>query len=292
MFTTYRYNSGATQANILSDIVAILTGETTVANLSASCDKPNTTITSTIAAGWTLHDGSSGSNKKVIKSAYSDNGSAFKYVEIDLLSTTYFDCYIYEDFNSGTHTGTNISSNSGNYPQRIDLSKEGLIYISSSNRYINFMSLYESTYGDSYNSPLILNELTRVSPYNTTSYPSMCVFCIGQRLQTGTSVNTVFFSKLKDSMGGTLTGSNAKGKIKFPESCFDSKVYGTDINSHLNAYTMSIFSTLTGEFGLLYDTYLISYYTAPAFATVSIGSSNYIVFPCYGTTYAVLVRKD
>lgn len=56
MYTKYVYNAGATSDNIKNDIIAILTGETNKANLSASCNKSSTDIFSTIAAGWTSHD--------------------------------------------------------------------------------------------------------------------------------------------------------------------------------------------------------------------------------------------
>lgn len=51
MNAKYTYVAGATAANILADLVAILTGETNVNNLSASCNKPFTTIESITAAG-------------------------------------------------------------------------------------------------------------------------------------------------------------------------------------------------------------------------------------------------
>jgi len=39
MYATYRYAAGSTGLNVLADVVAILTGETDVNNLSANCLK-------------------------------------------------------------------------------------------------------------------------------------------------------------------------------------------------------------------------------------------------------------
>ncbi|MDD5150395.1 MAG: hypothetical protein PHC28_07900 [Flavobacterium sp.] len=52
MFSKYTYKPSSTLANVYADIIAIITGETNVANLSASCDQPNTSILNTTASGW------------------------------------------------------------------------------------------------------------------------------------------------------------------------------------------------------------------------------------------------
>lgn len=57
MYTKYVYSSAQTVTNLQADLVALLTGETNVNNLSSGCDKVNTSITATTAAGWAVHDG-------------------------------------------------------------------------------------------------------------------------------------------------------------------------------------------------------------------------------------------
>jgi len=57
MYARYNYSAAATLVNIINDMVAILTGTTDKATLSAGCDQTNTFILNTYSnAGWTLHD--------------------------------------------------------------------------------------------------------------------------------------------------------------------------------------------------------------------------------------------
>ena len=86
MYARYQYNSGVqatVQANILADLLAILTGEVNVSNLSASCDKVNTTITVDNPAGWVLHDAAAGTNAKAIKAPLADDQATFKHLVLD-----------------------------------------------------------------------------------------------------------------------------------------------------------------------------------------------------------------
>lgn len=57
MYAKYNYTAGTTLLNVISDITAILTGETVVANLSVGCDDANTEILTPYAvAGWSMFD--------------------------------------------------------------------------------------------------------------------------------------------------------------------------------------------------------------------------------------------
>ena len=61
MFAKYEYAAGSSLANIMSDIVAILTGETVVANLSVACVDANSWKSScgaTKPGGMGFSDGS------------------------------------------------------------------------------------------------------------------------------------------------------------------------------------------------------------------------------------------
>jgi hypothetical protein len=111
MYAVYNYKAGSTQAQVVSDIVLILTGTTNVASLSASCVQANTAITSSVAAGWSVYDAAAGTNMQVLR-ALDQGGSIFKYWGIQFSSTTAFICTVYESFNSGTHTGTNTCTTS------------------------------------------------------------------------------------------------------------------------------------------------------------------------------------
>lgn len=57
MFATYAYNGGAALKNIAADIIAILTGTTNKALLSGDCNQVGTSVTATVAAGWSTTTG-------------------------------------------------------------------------------------------------------------------------------------------------------------------------------------------------------------------------------------------
>lgn len=106
MYAVYNYQAGSTQANVLNDLVKILTGETNKANLSANCVQANTSILSTVPAGWTLHDAAAGTNTQNIK-ALNQDGTTYKYFSLQMTSTTTMSGAFYESWNAIAHTGTN-----------------------------------------------------------------------------------------------------------------------------------------------------------------------------------------
>ena len=55
MFSKYTYKPSSTLSNVYADIVAIITGETNIANLSSDCDQLNSNILSTTASGWSTN---------------------------------------------------------------------------------------------------------------------------------------------------------------------------------------------------------------------------------------------
>ena len=105
MYAQYAYNIG-TQAELLSDIVAILTGTTDKESLSATCNKPDTTITSVVTSGWTVHDADAGTNKVCIKSEVYDTPGTYKYVVVDTSATTNVKLTVYGTWSNVSHTGT------------------------------------------------------------------------------------------------------------------------------------------------------------------------------------------
>ncbi|MEO5330556.1 MAG: LamG domain-containing protein [Magnetococcus sp. YQC-5] len=172
MNSSYQYQSGATAANILADLVAILTGETNVANLSASCNKATTTIMATIPAGWVLHDATAGTNARCIKSPLADDVSTFKYVVIDTNVAGFILTKIFETWNTTTHTGTNICFNSDvtTACQRVSTILAGEINIFASARFLLLASLYNGQWGSSSNAgPSGCFERTRACPWDTVA---------------------------------------------------------------------------------------------------------------------------
>jgi len=170
MYTSYFYSASSTAANILSDVVAILTGETNVNNLSANCDKVNTVINASVrVAGWTLHDNAAGTNAKCLKAPVADNANQFKYLVIDTNSAGYIMTKVYELWNETTHTGTNLAStsNSTGQAQRVNVTSGGRLDISASERHCIMYSFQSGVYGNTYFSPNGILERTRLSPWDT-----------------------------------------------------------------------------------------------------------------------------
>jgi hypothetical protein len=108
MFALYYYNLGASQANILADLTAILTGTTDKELLSAACDKPSTSISNAYTdAGWELHDAAPAAGSKMLKALCQDN-TYYKYFGLDLNTAGQIKFAGAETWNADTHVGTNI----------------------------------------------------------------------------------------------------------------------------------------------------------------------------------------
>jgi hypothetical protein len=154
MHSIYGYISGVTQAQLLSDIVAMLTGETNKANLSAGCDQAATTISAAYdVAGWTVYDAAAGTNAQVLRAPCVGDGSQYKYAEINTNTSGQVFIGLWESWNSGTHTGTNLSflSKTSGYGQRYATAAAGVIYISASSGRIIMYGVSSAGNGNSTN---------------------------------------------------------------------------------------------------------------------------------------------
>ncbi|MBF0602130.1 MAG: hypothetical protein HQL07_00385 [Nitrospirae bacterium] len=170
MYSKYTYSAGATAVNILADLVAILTGETNVANLSASCDKLNTSILSTIAAGWVLHDATAGTNAKCIKAPLADDPNAYKFVVLDLNTAGFILQKTYEAWDATAHTGTNLCNLSATTTaaQQFSTSVTGTVHIFATARFVLIFSTVSAAWGSSSNAGASgCVERTRVCPWDT-----------------------------------------------------------------------------------------------------------------------------
>jgi hypothetical protein len=135
MWAKYTYNASVSQANLLADLVAILTGTTDKTTLSADCDQANTEILATYdVAGWTVHDASAGTNAQVLKAPCEGDAAQFKYVEINTNTAGQVFMGLWESWNETTHVGTNLAyqSKTSNYGQRYSTTLTGQVYISAS----------------------------------------------------------------------------------------------------------------------------------------------------------------
>lgn len=138
MYAKYTYNAGISQANLLADLVALITGTTNKALLSAGCDQANTEILATYnMAGWTVHDAAAGINCIVVKAACDGDAAQYKYVAIDTNTPGQVFLGLYESWNAITHVGTNLtylSLTTGN-GQRWATAASGAFYLSVSARH-------------------------------------------------------------------------------------------------------------------------------------------------------------
>lgn len=136
MYASYWYNASASASDVLSDLVAILTGETTVANLSTSCNKTSTTITaSATVAGWAVYDASAGTNAQCLRAPCNDS-ALYKYMVLSTNTSGYLMQNLYEAWDSTAHTGTNVAyySNTTAQTQTLNLTTGGRIEIYANNR--------------------------------------------------------------------------------------------------------------------------------------------------------------
>jgi hypothetical protein len=316
MYAKYVYNSGATQANILADLTAILTGETTVANLSAGCNKTDTTITSTVEAGWTLHDGASGTNKKVLKAAYSGNASVFKYLELDYSYGINYGitCQFYETFDNSTHTGTNKTANSNTeYAQRMDTSSSGnILHIFSSARFVAlFSQMANGSWGDVSNSGATLaTEFKPLCPWtNDTDYPYPAS-CVSFSDSVSSSKKT-YLSRAKTNGNSDVTGVSAVARLAsigatgysnllsssdyFPTGA-NLKVYDDSGNLKVPRFPIFIadppaFTMPIGDISACADIWFAPSSLLARLDTVTIGANPYIAIPATQTSVTYLIRK-
>lgn len=211
MNSQYVYGAGATAANILADLVAILTGETDVNTLSASCNKAFTTIESITPSGWTLHDAAAGPNAQCIKAPLADDPETFKYVVIDTNTAGYVLTKVYEAWNATTHVGTNPAFNSDvvGYAQRISTTVAGFIHIFSTARFLLLASRYSGLWGSSTNAgPSGCFERTRQCAWDTVTagWPPFYFCAFGDLATTG---GGAWSPRLMTRSQTTLTGTSA-----------------------------------------------------------------------------------
>lgn len=168
MYAVYNYKAGSTAANVSADIIKLLTGETNLANLSADCVTANSSIISTVAAGWTVHDAAAATNFQVIKALCMD-GTTWKYYRFGLPSTTALEGTISEGWNASTHTATNGHSQGISGVQSSwNAASGGYFYIYATQKNIVMFSFHSSAYQD-FRGAMCLEHTRDTVP---TGYPS------------------------------------------------------------------------------------------------------------------------
>lgn len=182
MYATLAYNTTDANSanNLMADIVKVLTGTTDKTQLSSSLNQVGTSIISTVAGGWAMHDDVS-AIKKVIKAPISDDPSKFKYVVFEVVSSAYILFEFYKSWNNVAHTGVRYrryldtveqpvgaynTANTAGYAFSAG-QQSGNIFVSSSTNHIAIQGTYNtgvSTIGMS-----LFSERTRMSPWDTVA---------------------------------------------------------------------------------------------------------------------------
>ncbi len=141
MYMAYRTNATFVMNEVLADIKLALTGTTDPSNFGNSCDKGNTTITSTVAAGWTSADSNPGTGQFAI-SCLDKDAVLTKYVSLDTTtSANNLTAKLFEGWNTGTHAGS-VTAYHGSVGFA-NITSVAFIYVWATPRYI-FMFLYQS----------------------------------------------------------------------------------------------------------------------------------------------------
>ena len=302
MYSKYAYSAGATTANILADVVAIVTGETNVNNLSSSCDKANSSIVADVAAGWTLHDAAAGTNAKTVKAALADDAATFKYLILDTNTASSILTKVYETWDAGAHTGTNKCTNSDNasYNQQINTTSGGIIHIFATARFMLLCSQLGSTWGSpSYSGGSGCFERTRVCPWDTVAagYPPYLFANLGywayndtgacmprKLLRTGV-VNTGSTANLNANVvpWGSLSGAEAL------INGADQKVQNTSGTGLIPLLPIMLVDSTAmpmqyGEISSLCDVWMVPQGVSANLDTITIGGTTYLSLQAYNTS--------
>jgi len=246
MYAKYTYPAGATQVNIINDLVLILTGTTDKALLShgTSGSSPNVPAstetfidTSVRPAGWTKHSltySQADSKAVVLKAPWDDsnitgidpgtiNAAQYKFCEIISRDTTTIGVSGAEFFTTANPTvKTNATPYAMFNDEKLNLTSGGYILISSSNRHIAFFSFDGTNYGASGNYPRYgmngVFERTRNSNWDTNvnAYPP--AIYVGPMGNAGSSNQATFnnwvCARYKNSNNAT-DFTNAYGGVAF-----------------------------------------------------------------------------
>lgn len=208
MYAVYNYKAGSSVTNLINDLVKLATGETNKANLSADCVQANTTIISTVAAGWTVHDADAGANSQVIKCLQAD-GTTMKYFRLTGVSNTSYRGTAYESWNATSHTGTNPTGDTNGFMiGDWDTVNGGYFYIYVSPRTI-FMRPYHTAAWKGPGSFICL-EYTKESVF--AGYPSYIVSASNYNYTSSPVAGGVYWLgpriKMPNTTGDYATGTN------------------------------------------------------------------------------------
>jgi len=301
MYATYTYAASSTAANILADVVKILTGETNKANLSANCVQAQTSISIAVStAGWSVYDAAAGTNAQCLRAAYDDDATNYKYVVVDTNSAGYVLLKAYESWNSGTHAGTNLCYNSDvvGQTQRVSTSLGGALSIRANAASILMLSFQSGVYGSSTGtSPTGIFERTRLALWDTVGnnlYPLI----VWANMQGIGTTGSAYSPRYPGTWGAVMTGSGAVmsfasiagvGVGGMPS---DKVMYGVNgefqtMLATLYVHNLSTNDFLGGSISALADCYTTRLNTGGFGDHLTYNGNDYIVWPCGTSRLAV-----
>lgn len=170
MYARYVYKAGATPANILADLCALLCGTTDKATLSADCVQEDTEISSIYnPATWVMHDNAAPTAGKVLKQRAADN-SCDKFLHL-AVTATQIKSNISETWNATTHTGTGLPSGTFASVVRGTLSTSSGVILIYTDPYAVTLTTKTTSWGNTF---LLCAEFTRngVNSALTAGYPN------------------------------------------------------------------------------------------------------------------------
>jgi hypothetical protein len=211
MYARYNYNTSATAAQILADIVLILTGTTSLASLSVGCDQVNSFIlTGYNLAGWTLHDQVS-ATKVILKAPSIDLPGVYIYQELNTATTAnQITTNLYEGWNAATHVGTNLTNGTATTTMgaRFTAGTAASIVLAASANYSMLQSNTAAGIGGGTGFTCIAQH-TRLSPWDTVAnaYPNSVYF------KSVVSSGNVGVPRIKNPAGGDMLTTAATPTI-------------------------------------------------------------------------------
>jgi hypothetical protein len=284
MFAVYTHDSSTTQANLVNDIVLILTGTTNTASLSADCVTASTSITTTYdSAGWTLHDGSTGSTNLQIVKALQQDGVTYKYVGINATSTTALKITVYEGWDAATNTPTNaVDSNSIAWSS----STQQPLYIYATQQQI-LIGCQTTPSSGTFASPCMALEIDNTNGSFIAGYPTTFTFQTANDLSVGqgprikhpngtgdlTTSSTIFMTNIN------ADGNNNFQKGRLYRDASENVSMGLVKMSVIAGYNQTLF--YYGAFGTILGKMRVGsavLNTAVTLDTVVIGATTYVAF--------------
>ena len=277
MYVTYCYQAGSSTTNVIADLVKLLTGETNKANLSANCVQANTSIISTVAAGWTVYDASAAADTQVLRSINQD-ATTYKYAKITVAAGL-LTCLTCESWNAGTHAPTNATTA---VTSVMSTSSGGYFYIYATSK--NLFVVPWLTVGFSY--PVGVAEFSRDT--GPASYPAAA--CVGNSamLQVSSSTAGCYVPRMKNQNApGDLSNVSCGFTAVMGTNNQNGGLYGVSMayrdeaeNTYLAVFRInaSTMTTSCAPLGLFYDLLATGYGAGAYLDQITYGGTVYVIW--------------